>query len=971
MKIKELLFRWAHLDVARTNDKAQTYYVRCADEIGHKNLVTMRYLSAFMVALSIFVVFVAAFLSAPAPLRMLYIAIMLLELAAFWLTTSLLQKQHTARFCNLLSGFYLLHILALGALIGTVFSPDETAAAFLVTLILSQLIFILPPVVTTALAALATVATLLVSYQIKTEFFFRIDLLDCTAVFLLSILLGWMVNKMRAEEAFARSQVQQLNQELQQLSTTDQLTGLPNHRSFQETYPLRFESARQGRSALGIIMLDIDQFKAYNDNYGHVEGDKCLVAIGQALQKYQSEELHICRFGGEEFLVMIAASACGRAEVIAENLRREVQDLDIEHAFSRVAGVVTISAGLYVGMPGEGDLLMSFVDKADRAMYRSKADGGNRLTLYNDLFDADADDGGAQVLYAKLGGNGLRAAARRRILIVDDNELNRQLMRKILSPDYIVLEAENGRVALDLLNHNYESISAVLLDIVMPVLDGYEVLRQMRGDAYLARIPVIVTTGNSNADAEVKALALGANDFLVKPYNPAVIKHRLDNTINLRETAALVNAIERDNLTGLYSKEFFYKKAEMMIRANMDIPYDVICCNIERFKLVNELFGEETGDALLQYVAGLITRELKESGICGRIGADKFACLIPHRETYEQDDFAAALRRVNNFAIPILIRIRCGICAVDDPAVSVNILCDRALTAGDSIKGKYGVYFAYYDDSFRQKTMYEQVILDSMRAGVAENQFCVYYQPKYDLRTEKIAGAEALVRWNHPERGFMLPGDFIPLFEKNGFITDLDRYVWETVCRDIRQWLDAGQEPPPLSVNVSRADIYNPALVDILTGLLEKYGLEPRLLHLEITETAYTEDSAQLIEVVTELKRRGFAIEMDDFGTGYSSLNMLALLPISVLKLDMGFVQVAADGEGRDSILESVLRLAEKLKLSVVAEGVETAQQALELRDMGCGYAQGYYYARPMPKADFEDRLFRTSSEVKESERDD
>lgn len=545
----------------------------------------------------------------------------------------------------------------------------------------------------------------------------------------------------------------------------------------------------------------------------------------------------------------------------------------------------------------------------------------------------------------------------KKILIVDDNKINRSILCKILSGTYEVLEAENGKEALDLLRKDYGSISAVLLDIVMPVMDGYEVLENMGKDLELSKIPVIVTTGNEDQKSEERALSLGAHDFLLKPYKPAIILHRLANTIKLRETAALVNAIERDELTGVYSKEFFYKKAEARLNEGEDKKYDIVCMDIERFKLINDLFGVQTGDELLRYVAELMQDYVSDNGICGRIGADTFACMIMHREVYEDSLFKTALEKINRFPINITINVCYGIYVVTDLSVPINVMCDRALIACSSVKGKYGVHLAYYTDDFREAMLSEQVIVDSMKAAISEKQFLVYYQPKYDLATETIAGAEALVRWNHPEKGFMSPMEFIPLFERNGFIMDLDMYVWETVCRQIREWMDLGYSVVPVSVNVSRADIYNPELPKILLGFLKKYGLEPEILHLEITETAYTDNPEQIIGTVQKLRKLGFIIEMDDFGTGYSSLNMLSELPIHILKLDMKFIQSETSKKSHKNILSFIISLAKWLNLLVVAEGVETEKQVQTLKSMDCNYAQGYYFAKPLPVADFEKKL--------------
>lgn len=546
-----------------------------------------------------------------------------------------------------------------------------------------------------------------------------------------------------------------------------------------------------------------------------------------------------------------------------------------------------------------------------------------------------------------------RAVMRRKILIVDDNVVNRQILRKLLNADYEVLEAENGRVALDILQKAGDGISAVLLDIIMPEMDGYEALTKMRADAVLSKIPVLVMTGSSDENTEVRALSLGANDFLTKPYKPAVIRQRLENAIDLRETAEIVTAVEKDELTGVYSKAFFYAEAEALLEENPDTRYDIIFLDIERFRRINELFGTRTGDALLKHVSEIVVRNLSGGGLCGRIGADRFACLVPHRETYDIADFEAIAQAVNRFPITFDVNINCGVYVVEDRSIPASVMCDRAMLACDSVKGKYGAYFAYYDEALRQKSITEQLILDGMRAGLAEGQFTVYYQPKYDLATGEMVGAEALVRWQHPKLGLLLPHAFIPLFEKNGFIMDMDRYVWRTVCGDMRAWREAGHRQLPVSVNVSRADIYHPELAKLLVELVEAYGLAPEMLCLEITESAYMEDNAQLTQAVTRLKALGFPVEMDDFGAGYSSLHMLSSLPIRALKLDMRFVWMEDEGEREDNILDGIFEFAGRLKLPVIAEGVETESQSRRLHALGCGYAQGYYYEKPVPRETF------------------
>lgn len=247
----------------------------------------------------------------------------------------------------------------------------------------------------------------------------------------------------------------------------------------------------------------------------------------------------------------------------------------------------------------------------------------------------------------------------------------------------------------------------------------------------------------------------------------------------------------------------------------------------------------------------------------------------------------------------------------------------------------------------------EKFMTDSMKEALEKHQFQVYYQPKYDMKTEKVAGAEALVRWMHPEKGMISPRQFIPIFEKNGFITELDSYVWETVCQDMNKWKQQGYPAAAVSVNLSRKDLCNPRLLIILSDLLEKYKIPANYLHLEITENAYTDDYEKMIETVCELRKLGFMIEMDDFGSGSASLNMLAELPIDVLKLDMDFIQTETARASGKGILGFVISLAKWLNLSVVAEGVETPEQLTILQSMGCNFVQGYYYEKPMPEKEF------------------
>ena len=552
----------------------------------------------------------------------------------------------------------------------------------------------------------------------------------------------------------------------------------------------------------------------------------------------------------------------------------------------------------------------------------------------------------------------------KKILVVEDNELNRAMLVEILSDQYATLEAENGKEALEILRKNRDTICLILLDVVMPVMDGYTFLDIMMRDERLSLIPVIVMTQTSSEDAEISALSHGATDFVPKPYRPQVILHRIASILHLQETAAMVNQFRYDRLTRLYSKEFFFQKAQEILVRNPDREYNIVCSNIVNFKLYNDTFGIPAGDRLLKNFAAAIEDIQGEECIAGRYSGDRFVCLQERgRENLQRAVFERSIRS----DLPDDLRnveIKWGVYEITDRFLPMEYMCDRAMLAADSIKGHYNQSIAIYDDTLRKKLLREQNITASMESALANNQFIVYFQPKYRASDSRLCGAEALVRWIHPEWGFMSPGEFIPLFEKNGFISKLDQYVWERTCSHIRQWQDKGYPPLPVSVNVSRADVFQSDLADSMANLTKKYGIDPKLLHLEITESAYTENSKQIISMVDQLRARGFIIEMDDFGSGYSSLNMLSQLKLDVLKLDMKFVQ-SETSQGTDrGVLRLVVEMAHRMNLSVVAEGVETQQQLSRLQEIGCDYVQGYLFSKPISALEYDTMLNRFAQQM-------
>lgn len=409
-----------------------------------------------------------------------------------------------------------------------------------------------------------------------------------------------------------------------------------------------------------------------------------------------------------------------------------------------------------------------------------------------------------------------------------------------------------------------------------------------------------------------------------------------------------------DELTGIYNKQAFYAKTKEMLLDNPDKNFDLLRINIERFKVLNDLFGESTGDKLLRYIGKFLKEINLPLCVSGRLYADNFVVCY---EAGKGD----SLRMINtlqmvadSFAINNRTILSFGLYRIDDKTLPVSVMCDRANMALWKAKGNFKNPYCEYDEKMRQQVLKEQKIINAMEMAIQNKEFTLYLQPKYDIEKGTIIGAEALVRWISLENGFISPGDFIPVFENNGFVYEVDKFIWEESCRYLRKWLDEGREVHPISVNVSRIDLYDPKLVQHLVDLREKYQLPSQYLELEITESAYTEDPEQIITITRQLREAGFVILMDDFGTGYSSLNMLKDIQIDVLKLDMGFLKSSDYSAKGGNILTAILKMAESLKMQTIAEGVETKEQVEFLKSIGCKYVQGFYYSKPLPVDEFE-----------------
>ncbi len=542
----------------------------------------------------------------------------------------------------------------------------------------------------------------------------------------------------------------------------------------------------------------------------------------------------------------------------------------------------------------------------------------------------------------------------RKVLIVDDEFIEREMLGAMLSDLYEIEYAGNGQEALDIIRKEKMTLSLIILDLHMPELDGYSVLEIIRADNELRRIPVIVLT--SEKGAEVQSLQLGAADFITKPYDmPDVVRARVQHAIELNENSIIIHETERDELTGLFHKEFFFEYGKRLDIQNDNMPMDAMVVDINRFHIINELYGRDYGDEVLKKLGERIHKLVSETGgLACRFDSNGFYIYLPHNEAL-QDKLSERIVRLNDYLNDGNISIRMGVYIDDMSGLNMDQRFDRARLACNKLRHSYTTCFDVYNEELHSKELHEERLISDMEKALSEKQFKVFYQPKYKISGEQpvLTSAEALIRWFHPEFGMVSPGEFIPLFEDNGLIQKLDRFVWTEAAAQIKRWKDEFGVYIPISVNVSRVDIFNPMLGSILTDLVNINGFAPEKMLLEITESAYTDNSQEIIDTVNKLRKNGFKIEMDDFGSGYSSLNMLTSLPIDALKLDMKFIKNITEDTKACRLVEIMIQIASLLEVPVIAEGVETKEQMELLKSIGCDIIQGYYFSKPLPPEEF------------------
>lgn len=595
-------------------------------------------------------------------------------------------------------------------------------------------------------------------------------------------------------------------------------------------------------------------------------------------------------------------------------------------------------------------------------------------------------------------------ANQRNILIVDDKPENLKLLSALLKKEgYKVRGVTSGEMALRTIQHMPPEL--ILLDIMMPELDGYEVCCRIKEIPEFSEIPIIFLSALEKVEDKVRAFEVGAVDYIAKPFEIAEVLIRVKTQINLLEAKNKIQQLNEeleekvkqrtkelereiiehkntqqilrrmafyDCLTGLPNRSFFSELLERAIqraKRRDDYIFSILFLDCDRFKLINDSFGHQVGDKILQEVSERLKSCLRSIDTIARLGGDEFVILL---EELDDVNFAQeiAQRLIEKLEVPFVINNReiflglsVGIILNGNSYSSPELIMRDADTAmyraKESGKGCYQIF----QPEMHKEARSNLLLQTELRKALKQEEFVVYYQPIFSLQTKSIKGFEALIRWNHPEKGLLAPGNFIAMAEETGLIVPLGMWVLKQACWQLKKWQQEywGNPSLTMNINLSVKQFNHPDLLKEIDAILAETQVEPRCLNLEITETALMQDKYLAQEILKGFKQRNIGLSIDDFGTGYSSLSYLHSFPVDQLKIDRSFINRINSHDDNISIINTIISLAKNLHIEVVAEGIETKQQLNILNDLGCEYAQGYFFSKPLP-SELINKLFQETT---------
>ena len=542
------------------------------------------------------------------------------------------------------------------------------------------------------------------------------------------------------------------------------------------------------------------------------------------------------------------------------------------------------------------------------------------------------------------------------IILADDDPVLRLVLRHILESDgNKVIEVGSGQEAVDACQQYHPDM--ILMDAIMPEMDGFEACSWLKKSVEFADIPVLIITALDDDDSVKLAFDAGASDYITKPIKWSVLKHRvrriLDASRNQRQIRHLAY---HDSLTALPNRQLFIDRLDSAIKraARNEFLFAVLYIDLDHFKVVNDSLGHSVGDQLLRSVAHRLSGSLRRSDTIARLGGDEFAVILDNVNSIDATSMVAG-KLIKNLSHrqsldghEVHVGASIGIAMYPQDGNEIGRLMKHADTAMYQAKEQGRNKFQFYTAEMSAAAVRRLELENDMRRALEEEQFVLHYQPKVDLQSGQLAGMEALIRWQHPERGLIPPNEFIPLAEETGLIDPMGEWIIARVCEQLREWQLAGIPDCRVSINIA-ARQFRGELVSFIKQTLQEKGIEPAFLELELTESTLMENHSDKEATLQELHDLGLKIAIDDFGTGYASLAYLKRFPIHIIKIDRSFINGISNDDDDLAIVKAIIGLAQGLSLQLVAEGVETQSQLEVLNNLGCHQGQGYYWSRPLP----------------------
>lgn len=778
------------------------------------------------------------------------------------------------------------------------------------------------------------------------------------------------------------------NEHLQKKLQQDPMTGIYN-KVVTEQLVDRYLQEAEDDDVSALFILDLDDFKHINDSFGHLSGDKILTYMTNEMKSVLRSSDIFGRIGGDEFIVFV--KNIRTRELASTKARKLCQAF---HKISIMDGLpCNVSGSVGIAMfPEDGQSYHELFSKADRALYTAKEQGKDGFAFYGE----DGSDHSYVLEKGKPPHTPLSFSGQhivdRMLNFFNEHCMDKNATEKMLSIICRSYKAKRG--CLLEFSASGETIAQIYswyepgyaVDTTklqeQPAIYWKEYLTHFDQDAVF-QCNSIQKLGAFLKDApnlsslqhiafyqqRPSSILILDHDFSQSPltlYELEILKlvhsllqYHLLLLQNLRVSQELLNV---DTLTGVHTNESFRAVLNQTLSMNPDKRYALISCDINRFSEINELIGHNQADQILVALASVVRELLQPGEYIGRVSADIF-CILAFFETEEILHARMQLferlfnERVKSYHLVDRVQIVGGVYPIHAKTDTPATIFDRANAARKLGKQAREKKIQFYDSSMHEKIQFEKELESYKYSSLQNQEFVIYLQPQYDLTNRKIAGAEALVRWNHPKLGMISPGAFIPLFEQDHFIIDLDFYVTEKVCRMLRRAIDQGQPVVPIAVNFSRVHLLTDDFVPKLLQIVDQYQIPPSFLELELTESAYISRMFSVAKISQELRGHGFLMAMDDFGEGYSSLNSLKNLQFDILKLDKNFFQEKEPTPKETIIVENLVRLAKQLNLCVVCEGVEFEWQAEFLCSIDCDLAQGFLFSHPVPAKIFEKML--------------